>query len=141
MSDTQRAKADYTFQTIAFDGTNSNSCNCPQNWRSEVRGEATDGTFVPQKIQSVLIHGRALIFCVVPPYVPHGMDLTISCLVDALSYVDPRTTVVRFQFDGTPTMDSHYRTKGRSMRCRIFSKTIFIVSQEVPKMSTMPCKF
>jgi hypothetical protein len=100
VADTQRAKVDCTFQTIAFDGTNSNSCNCPQNWRSAVRGEAQEGTYVPQKIQSVLIHGKALIFYVVPPFVAPGMDLTVSCLVDALKYVDPRTKVVRFQFDG-----------------------------------------
>ena len=102
VNDTQRAKVDHTFQTIAFDGTNSNSCNCPQNWRSEVRGEASDKTYVPQKIQSVLIHGRALLFYIVCPFVHHGMDLTVSCLVDALSYLDPRTNIVRFQFDGMP---------------------------------------
>ena len=100
VNDTQRAKVDHTFQTIAFDGTNSNSCNCPQNWRSEVRGEAADKTYVPQKIQSVLIHGRALLFYIVSPFVHHGMDLTVSCLVDSLAYLDPRTNIVRFQFDG-----------------------------------------
>jgi len=100
MSDTQRAKHDVTFQTIVFDGTNSNSCNCPQGWRSSVRGEKQDGTFVPQKIQSVLIHGRALIFYAVPPCVELGMNLTVSCLVDAMQYVDPRTRVIRFQYDG-----------------------------------------
>ena len=100
VADTQRAKHDHTFQTIAFDGTNSNSCNCPQNWRAAVRGEAQDGTFVPQKIQSVLIHGKALLFYVAPPFVPTGMDLTVSCLVDALSHVDPRVRTIRFQFDG-----------------------------------------
>jgi hypothetical protein len=98
--DTQRAKHDHTFQTIAFDGTNSNSCNCPQNWRAQIRGEAQEGTYVPQKIQSVLIHGRALLFYVVPPYVSTGMDLTVSCLVDAFSRVDPRVRVIRFQYDG-----------------------------------------
>jgi len=49
VNDTQRAKHDMVFQTIAFDGTNSNTCNCPQTWRAAVRGEAADGTFVPQK--------------------------------------------------------------------------------------------
>ena len=100
INDTQRAKHDQTFQTIVFDGTNSNSCNCPQSWRSEVHGDAQEGTYVPQKIQSVLIHGRALVFYVVPPYVANGMDLTISCLVDALQYVDPMTSTIRFQYDG-----------------------------------------
>jgi hypothetical protein len=102
VDDTQRAKHDFRFQTIAFDGTNSNTCNCPQDWRSSVRGEAVEGTFVPQKIQSVLIHGRALVFYVVPPFVKSGMDLTVSCLIDAMQYVDPRTRVIRFQYDGRP---------------------------------------
>ena len=100
MADTQRAKFDHTFQTIAFDGTNSNTCKCPQRWRAEIRGDDQEGTFVPQKIQSVLIHGTALLFYAVPPSVATGMDLTVSCLVDAMSYVDPRTKVVRFQYDG-----------------------------------------
>jgi len=100
INDTQRAKHDMTFQTIAFDGANSNTCNCPQTWRASVRGEATDGTFVPQKIQSVLFHGRALVFYVVPPFVKSGMDLAVSCLIDAMQYVDPRTRTLRFQYDG-----------------------------------------
>ena len=119
VTDTQRAKHDFTFQTIAFDGTNSNSCNCPQSWRSSVRGERPEGTFVPQKIQSVLIHGRALIFYVVPPCVEQGMDLTVSCLVDAMQYVDPRTRIIRFQYDGessSPLGGGEERGWGRGWR-------------------------
>lgn len=100
IDDTQRAKHDYTFQTITFDGTNSSSCNCPQSWRAMVHDEAQDGTFVPQKIQSVLIHGVCLLFYIVPPFVANGMDLTVSCLVDAMQHVDPRTRTIRFQYDG-----------------------------------------
>ena len=65
-----------------------------------MRDEQPDGTYMQQKIQSVLIHGRALLFYVVPPYVETGMNLSVSALMDALQYVDPRTEVVRFQFDG-----------------------------------------
>ena len=100
LRDIQRAERDYTFQTIAFDGTNSNTCKCPLTWRAAVHDEQADGTFVQQKIQSVLIHGVALVFYAVTPCVPLGMDLTVSTLVDALQYVDPRTRVVRFQYDG-----------------------------------------
>jgi hypothetical protein len=28
--------------------------------------------------------------------------LTVSCLIDAMQYVDPRTRVIRFQYDGRP---------------------------------------
>ena len=65
-----------------------------------MRDEQADGTFVAQKIQSVLIHGVALIFYPITPNVPLGMDLTVSCLIDALQYLDPRVRKVRFQYDG-----------------------------------------
>jgi hypothetical protein len=55
---------------------------------------------VQQKIQSVLIHGKALLFYVAQPYMELGMNLSVSTVVDALRYVDPRTEIVRFQFDG-----------------------------------------
>ena len=100
MSDVERAMRDYRFQTIAFDGTNSNTCKCPISWRSQLRDEQAENTYVPQKIQSVLIHGKVLLFYVIPPYVDHGMNLSVSTVLDALEYVDPRTECVRFQFDG-----------------------------------------
>ena len=100
LRDIQRAERDPYFQTIVFDGTNSNTCKCPLNWRAAMRDEQADGTFVAQKIQSVLIHGVALIFYPITPNVPLGMDLTVSCLIDALQYLDPRVRKVRFQYDG-----------------------------------------
>jgi hypothetical protein len=100
LRDILRAERDYTFQTIAFDGTNSNTCKCPLSWRSYFRDEQAEGTFVQQKIQSVLIHGVALIFYVVTPCVPLGMNLTVSSVIDALQYLKPTTRAVRFQFDG-----------------------------------------
>jgi hypothetical protein len=100
MTDIQRAQSSYTFQTIVFDGTNSNTCKCPQDWRSHLRNEKGNNTYVPQKIQSILIHGIALLFYVVTPCVALGMNLTISTVIDAIQYLDPRTEVVRFQFDG-----------------------------------------
>jgi hypothetical protein len=100
MEDIQRAQSSYKFQTIVFDGTNSNTCKCPQDWRSYVRNEQGNNTYVQQKIQSVLIHGVALIFYVVTPNVELGMNLTVSTLLDALQYLDPRTEIVRFQYDG-----------------------------------------
>lgn len=101
MEDIQKAQSSYRFQTIVFDGTNSNTCKCPQDWRSYVRNEQGNNTYVQQKIQSVLIHGVALLFYVVTPTVELGMNLTISTLQDALQYVDPRTEIVRFQYDGS----------------------------------------
>ena len=76
---------------------------------------------MPQKIQSVLIHGRALIFYVVSPFVPTGMDLTVSCLVDALGYVDPRVKVIRFQYDGKgcPTQGIFFRGSDISQRASV----------------------
>jgi len=100
MDDIQKAHSHYNFQTIVFDGTNSNTCRCPENWRAYIRDEQGNNTYVQQKIQSILIHGVALIFYVVTPCVSLGMNLTISSLLDALQYVDPRTEVVRFQYDG-----------------------------------------
>jgi hypothetical protein len=98
--DVQRSLGSLHFQTVVFDGTNSALCNCPLSWRSHLRNEAGEDTFVKQKIQSVLIHGRALIYYVFPPYVKNGMDLTASVLVDALRYISPQVSVVRFQYDG-----------------------------------------
>ena len=103
MDDIQRAQSTYRFQTIVFDGTNSNTCKCPQDWRAHMRDEKSNNTFVQQKIQSILIHGVALLFYIVTPTVPLGMNLTISTLMDALQYIDPRTEVVRFQYDGEST--------------------------------------
>jgi len=100
MDDIQRAQSSFRFQTIVFDGTNSNTCKCPQDWRAHLRNEKSNNTFVQQKIQSVLIHGVALLFYVVTPTVSLGMNLTISSLMDALQYVDPRTEAIRFQYDG-----------------------------------------
>ena len=100
LNDVERSMRDYRFQTIAFDGTNSNTCKCPLSWRSQLRDEQPEGTYVAQKIQSVLIHGKALVFYPIPPYVQKGMNLTVSTILDALQYVDPRTEAVRFQFDG-----------------------------------------
>lgn len=100
MDDIQKAQSSYKFQTIVFDGTNSNTCKCPQDWRSYVRDEKGNNTFVQQKIQSVLIHGVALVFYVVTPNIELGMNLTISTLLDALQYIDPRTEVIRLQYDG-----------------------------------------
>jgi len=100
MDDIQKAQTSYRFQTIVFDGTNSNTCKCPQDWRSYVRNEQGNNTYIQQKIQSILIHGTALLFYVVTPYVELGMNLTISTLMDALQYLDPRTEIVRFQYDG-----------------------------------------
>jgi hypothetical protein len=100
MDDIQKAQTSYKFQTIVFDGTNSNTCKCPQGWRSHVRNEQGNNTYVQQKIQSVLIHGVILLFYVVTPHVELGMNLTVSTLLDALQYVDPRTEIVRFQYDG-----------------------------------------
>ena len=105
MSDVERSMRDYRFQTIAFDGTNSNTCKCPISWRSQLRDEQADNTYVPQKIQSVLIHGKILLFYVIPPYVDHGMNLSVSTVLDSLEYVDPRTECVRFQFDGELALD------------------------------------
>jgi hypothetical protein len=103
MDDIQRSHSSYKFQTIVFDGTNSNTCKCPMNWRAHIRDEQAKNTFVQQKIQSVLIHGVALLFYVVTPFVPLGMNLTVSTLMDSLQYLDPRTEVVRFQYDGMLT--------------------------------------
>ena len=50
MDDIQRAQNSYKFQTIIFDGTNSNTCKCPQDWRSHIRDEQGANTLVQQKI-------------------------------------------------------------------------------------------
>ena len=105
MADVERAMRDYRFQTVAFDGTNSNTCKCPLSWRSQMRDEQPEGTYLQQKIQSVLIHGKVLVFYVVPPYVANGMNLSVSTVLDSLQYLDPRTEVVRFQFDGKYYVD------------------------------------
>ena len=62
--------------------------------------EQESNSFVEQKIQSVLIHGVALSFYVVTPFVSTGMDLTVSVLLDALSLLSPEVETVRFQMDG-----------------------------------------
>jgi len=99
-ADVQRASHDPTFATIIFDGTDSSYCICPQTWRGMVRMEQASDSCVEQKIQSVLIHGVALCFYVAVPFVPKGMDLTVSVLLDALLLLPPEVQFVRFQFDG-----------------------------------------
>ena len=98
--DVQRATWDEKFATIIFDGTDSSYCYVPQAWREHVRVEQESNSFVEQKIQSVLIHGVALSFYVVTPFVSTGMDLTVSVLLDALSLLSPEVETVRFQMDG-----------------------------------------
>jgi len=99
-ADVQRASHDPSFATIIFDGTDSSYCICPQTWRGMVRMEQASDSCVEQKIQSVLIHGVALCFYVAVPFVPKGMDLTVSVLLDALLLLPPEVQFVRFQFDG-----------------------------------------
>jgi hypothetical protein len=49
------------------------------------------------------------------------MNLTISTLVDALQYVDPRTEIVRFQYDG-----KKFNQRKKKVDCHwIFLKSLF----------------
>ena len=52
----------------------------------------------------VVVHGAPdeTIFYVTDPRVPHGMDLTTNCLLDALTnHTDLRASTLRIQFDGS----------------------------------------
>ena len=100
MQDIQRSQNDPTFQTIAFDGSDTRTCRCPQRWRAMLHNDTPENSFVEQKIQTVLVHGKALNMYVAMPFMECGASLTVSTILDALEYVDARVETVRFQFDG-----------------------------------------
>jgi hypothetical protein len=100
MHDVERAKNCPTFQTITFDGSDTKTCAVPQRWRQKVHNESPDGAVLEQKIQTVLIHGKALNMYICTPYMRKGSAFTVSTLLDSLTYVDDAVECVRFQFDG-----------------------------------------
>lgn len=102
MNDIEKAKNSPTFQTITFDGSDTKTCEVPQRWRQKVHNESPDGAVLEQKIQTVLIHGKALNMYICTPYMKKGSALTVSTLLDSLTHVDDAVECVRFQFDGTP---------------------------------------
>ncbi len=100
MQDIKKAELDHTFQTIAFDGSDTRTCHCPQRWRAMLHNDSPENSFIEQKIQTVLIHGKALNMYVAMPFMECGASLTVSTILDSLENVDPRVETVRFQFDG-----------------------------------------
>lgn len=62
--------------------------------------DTPENSFVEQKIQTVLIHGKALNMYVAMPFMECGASLTVSTILDSLEHIDPRVETVRFQFDG-----------------------------------------
>ncbi len=101
--ESHRALRDVSFQTLAFDGTDSATCRVPYEWAVAVRNEWPKNSVVQQKVQTVLAHGQFLHFYVLQPYVKLGADATTSTLVHALGCLAPEVRVVRFQFDGENT--------------------------------------
>ncbi len=100
MHDIQRSNVDDTFQTIVFDGSDTRTCRCPQRWRATLHNDTPENSVVEQKIQTVLVHGKALNMYVALPFMECGASLTVSTILDALEYVDPKVQTIRFQFDG-----------------------------------------
>jgi hypothetical protein len=100
MDDVEKAKNTTTFQTITFDGSDTKTCEVPQRWRQKVHNESPDGAVLEQKIQTVLIHGKALNMYICTPCMKKGAALTVSTLLDSLTHVDDAVECVRFQFDG-----------------------------------------
>ena len=105
MEDIKRAEHDPTFQTITFDGSDTRTCQCPQRWRAMQHNDTPENCYVNQKIQTVLMHGRALNMYVAMPFMECGATLTVSTLLDSLEYMDPRVEEIRFQFDGNELSD------------------------------------
>jgi hypothetical protein len=100
MEDIKRAEHDSTFQTITFDGSDTRTCQCPQRWRAMQHNDTAENCYVNQKIQTVLMHGRALNMYVCMPFMESGAALTVSTLLDSLEDMDASVEEIRFQFDG-----------------------------------------
>ena len=124
MNAISRAANDDTFQTVIYDGSDTNSCKCPHRWRQHMRNEAESNTFIEQKIQTVLIHQRKLLFFMAPEFVPRGGNLTASCVLASLPYIGPEVRVVRFQHDG----------KRSSLQCLLTISNCIMMCQEEVRM-------
>ena len=76
---------------------------CPQLWMSHLHKDMPENSYVEQKVMVVVVHGMPdeTVFYVCDPRVKSGMDLTVNCLMDALTnHADLRATSLRIQFDG-----------------------------------------
>ena len=103
-----RCQTDRTFQSIIIDGADNQKCSCPHQWRYHVRREEKPDSAVEQKIETVIVHGTVTNFYVCPPFIPTGMNLTVSVLLDSLLDVPPEVEVLRIQFDGIPLFPLFY---------------------------------
>lgn len=110
---------------IYIDGADQNTTYCPQHWRTQLRLEQAEKSYIAQRIMSVLIIGQPdqLRFYSILPGVSEllkisintifriltlsltqmggGMNVSVSCLLDALQYIDSRAESLRVQIDGT----------------------------------------
>jgi hypothetical protein len=102
-ADMQRSRSDSSFVCIAIDGSDQATTYCPQLWTSHLHKDMPDQSYVEQKVMAVIVHGSPdqTIFYVLDQRVKSGMDVTVNCLLDALTHqTDLRATTLRIQFDG-----------------------------------------
>ena len=95
-----RATTEQGFQTITTDGADSAKCHVPQAWRSNVHHELSEDDMMEQKMQTVLMHGIGLRFYPFGPFVAHGMNKTVSVLLDTLLDIPVELRILRWQIDG-----------------------------------------
>jgi hypothetical protein len=91
------------FLCIGIDGADSSTTYCPQFWMSHLRKDMQAGSYVEQKVMSVVLHGTPdqIFFYINTPQVQAGMNLTTNCLLEVLARdADLRATSLRLQYDG-----------------------------------------
>ena len=118
-ADQLKSRSDSSFVCIGIDGSDQATTYCPQIWSSHLHGDMPENSYIQQKVMGVVVHGAPdeTIFYVTDPRVPHGMDLTTNCLLDALTnHTDLRASTLRIQFDGSffPSKKSSELSTGSS---------------------------
>ena len=102
-ADQIKSRHDSSFLYLGIDGSDQMTTYCPQLWMSHLHKDMPENSYVEQKVMVVVVHGMPdeTVFYVCDPRVKSGMDLTVNCLMDALTnHADLRATSLRIQFDG-----------------------------------------
>jgi hypothetical protein len=102
-ADQIKSRTTADFLCIGIDAADSATTYCPQFWMTHLHKTMPEGSYVEQKIMSVVVHGTPdqIFFYANTPQVQAGMNLTTNCLLDVLANdADLRATTLRLQYDG-----------------------------------------
>jgi hypothetical protein len=87
-ADQIKSRHDSSFICLGIDGSDQMTTYCPQLWMSHLHKDMPENSYVEQKVMVVVVHGMPdeTVFYVCDPRVKSGMDLTVNCLMDALTH-------------------------------------------------------